>query len=85
MEEALRATLLATAAVATRVGRRIDWGVRASADLPAVRLFEISGLPQMNWPGRPAGRGRASVSRRGAAPTRTPGISPTSSAVATAC
>ena len=60
MEEALRATLLATAAVATRVGRRIDWGVRASADLPAVRLFEISGLPQMNLAG-PSGWSRSRV------------------------
>lgn len=60
MEEALRATLLATAAVASRVGRRIDWGVRASADLPAVRLFEISGLPQMNLAG-PSGWSRSRV------------------------
>lgn len=60
MEEALRATLLGTAAVATRVGRRVDWGIRSSADLPAVRLFEISGLPQMNLAG-PSGWSRSRV------------------------
>lgn len=60
MEEALRAKLLGTAALAARVGRRVDWGIRSSADLPAVRLFEISGLPQMNLAG-PSGWSRSRV------------------------
>lgn len=60
MEEALRATLLATAALTGRVGRRIDWGVRSGADLPAIRLFEISGVPQMNLSG-PSGWSRSRI------------------------
>lgn len=60
MEEALRATLLATAALAIRVNRRVDWGLRANGDLPAVRLFQISGMPLMNLAG-PSGWSRSRV------------------------
>nr|WP_317894427.1 DUF3168 domain-containing protein [uncultured Sphingomonas sp.] len=58
MEEALRALLLGTAALTARVARRVDWGIRAGADLPAVRLFQIGGVPQMNLAG-PSGWSRS--------------------------
>ncbi|MFX4086166.1 DUF3168 domain-containing protein [Sphingobium yanoikuyae] len=52
MEEALRVKLLATAALTSLVVKRIDWGLRSTAaGLPAVRLFEISGVPQTNLAG----------------------------------
>ena len=61
MEEALRAKLLATAALAALVGNRIDWGIRSTgAGLPAVRLFEISGVPRMNLAG-PSGWSRSRI------------------------
>lgn len=52
MDEALRALLLETAAIAALVERRIDWGLRRQgAPLPAVCLFGISGLPGMTFSG----------------------------------
>ena len=60
MEEALRAVLLGTAPLVARVARRVDWGIRSGGDLPAVRLFEISGVPQMNLAG-PSGWSRSRV------------------------
>lgn len=60
MEEALRALLLGTAALTARVARRVDWGIRPGADLPAVRLFQISGVPQMNLAG-PSGWSRSRI------------------------
>lgn len=58
MEEAFRALLLGTAALTTRVGQRIDWGVRSQgAPLPALTMFLVSGVPQMNLAG-PSGWSR---------------------------
>lgn len=50
MEEALRAKLLGTAALAALVGRNVEWGLRApGAGLPGVTLFEVSGVPGMTF------------------------------------
>jgi len=49
MEEALRAKLLATAALTALVGTRVDWGVRSQgATLPAVVLHLSADVPTMN-------------------------------------
>lgn len=49
MEEALRARLLATAALAAIVGKKIDWGARPQGDaLPGLELNLISAIPTMN-------------------------------------
>lgn len=52
MEEALRARLLATAALTNLVDNRVDWAVRPQGKgLPAVALHLIDDRPQMNLSG----------------------------------
>lgn len=48
MEEALRAKLLAAAAISAIVANRVDWGLRPQGDpLPGMELFKVTGLPDM--------------------------------------
>ena len=52
MEEAIRAKLLATAALVTLVGSRVDWGLRpAGSELPGVAMFIVGGVPGMTTTG----------------------------------
>lgn len=61
MEEAFRALLLGTAALKTRVGTRIDWGVRSQGSvLPAITLHSAGGGMQMNLAG-PSGWSRERI------------------------
>ncbi len=58
MEAALRAKLLATAALTSIVAQRIDWGLRSQGTiLPGIALHKVSGLPFMNLAG-PSGWAR---------------------------
>jgi hypothetical protein len=61
MEEALRARLLATAALSALVGDRINWGLRTQgAPLPSVDLHMITDVAQTNLAG-PSGWSAARV------------------------
>lgn len=52
MEEALRAKLLATAALAALVAKRVDWGLRPQGgELPAVALHVISDIADLTMKG----------------------------------
>lgn len=52
MEEALRALLLADAAVADLVGTRVTWAMRPQgSDLPAIVLWLISGREESHFQG----------------------------------
>lgn len=52
MDEALRDLILTYTPVASVVERRVDWGVRPQGDhLPAITLWRISSIRQMNLAG----------------------------------